>query len=136
MALFVLGSVYFTVEWYRKYTLGNILRISVCIILGMWSKSSALLVAPAIGSVFLYALITEKENRKSLLRQYGVFSIVTIPLGLAWLLHNYFAFRIPFNYVHRAAETATFAKVSELSAWERYGLPAFSQFAGSSHISP
>lgn len=127
MALFVLGSVYFTVEWYRKHTLGNILRISVCIILGMWSKSSALLVAPAIGSVFLYVLITEKENRKSLLRQYGVFSIVTIPLGLAWLLHNYFAFRIPFNYVHRAAETTTFAKVSELSAWERYGLPAFSQ---------
>lgn len=127
VTLFILGSVYFTVEWYRKHTLGNIMRISACIILGTWSKSSALLVAPAIGSIFLYALIMEKENRINLIRQYAVFSVVTIPLGLAWLLHNYSCFQLPFNYVYGVPETTTFAKVSELSAWERYGLPAFSQ---------
>ena len=89
--LFMAAAIVFTLRWYKARTWKNIMLLSLVIILGALTKSNALLITPAIGFVMLYALVTGWKDaavRRRLIRQFVIFGVVTVPLGLSWLLSH------------------------------------------------
>ncbi len=100
---FQLAAILYTIRWYKNKTLCNIIVIALCIGLGMMTKLSAWMVAPAVAFVFLYSLIEDlkaKRNKLSFyIKQYSVFAIVCVPLGLWWSIRNYILYSVPPNYI-------------------------------------
>lgn len=96
---FILGAIYTTAVWYKEPCINNILKIAFCIGLGMMTKLSAGLVAPAVAIVFLVALIKYRKRAKSLIGQFALFGVVCVPLGLWWGIRNYILFKTPLTYV-------------------------------------
>lgn len=96
---FILGAIYTTAVWYKNPCIRNILKIALCIGLGMMTKLSAGLVAPAVAVVFLAALIKYRKEAKSLIGQFALFGVVCVPLGLWWGIRNYILFKTPLTYV-------------------------------------
>ena len=102
---FMLGAVLNTLVWYKNRTFRNILKIALCIGLGMFTKLSVWMVAPAVAAVFLSALINNKGKLKNLIGQMAAFIGVCAPIGLFWSIKNYLAYKVPFTYVPRLSET-------------------------------
>lgn len=63
MLCFLMGALYCAVRWYREQTAKNIVKLALCIGLGMMTKLSVGLIAPAVAAVFIIALIKEALNK-------------------------------------------------------------------------
>ena len=97
---FIMGAVLCTLNWYKNPTLKNIMKISLCVGLGMMTKLSAALVAPAIAVVFLVVFIKKfKTDGKKLFGQFCAFGAFCIPAGLWYQIRNYIKWKIPVMYV-------------------------------------
>ncbi len=103
---FIMGAIVCTIRWYENQTLTGILKIALCVGLGMMTKLMAAVVAPPIAVVFLVVLIKKfKTVGKRLIGQFSLFGIVCVPLGLWFEIRNYINYGIPFTYVHKPSET-------------------------------
>ncbi|MBQ7529994.1 glycosyltransferase family 39 protein, partial [bacterium] len=90
-------AVLFTLEWCESKSWQVTLKIALCIGLGMMAKLSAALIFPL---VFLFMLtFVNRENYRELVKQLGLLSIVTIPLGLWYQIRSYIKWGVPLNYV-------------------------------------
>lgn len=97
---FVMGAVVCTLKWYENQTLKNILKIALCVGLGMMTKLSAALVAPPIAVIFLVVFIKKiKTDGSKLFGQYAAFGAVCIPLALWFEIRNLIKFDVPITYV-------------------------------------
>ena len=82
--------------------------------LAMMTKLSAVIVALGYGLYFLYELIIsikKKEDAvllKKLLIQYGLFLVISVPLGLWFQFYAHAVYGIPFNFVFRALNPKLF----------------------------
>ena len=82
--------------------------------LAMMTKLSAVIVALGYGLYFLYELIIsikKKEDAvplKKLLIQYGLFLVISVPLGLWFQFYAHAVYDIPFNFVFRALNSKLF----------------------------
>ncbi len=116
---FVLGAVLWAVRWYRERRMKHIVPIALCIGLGMMTKLSAGLVAPAVGLLFLICLIVNfKKEWLHLIAQYFVFALICLPLGLWWSIRCLVRFDLPFGYVPLLSfEDAQY--IGFHSVWER-----------------
>lgn len=104
---FMMGAFVCTLEWYEKQTIGNILKIALCVGLGMMTKLSAALVAPPIAIVFLVVFIKKiRTDWKKLIGQFAAFGIVCVPLGLWFGIRNYINFEVPITYVQEMPKTS------------------------------
>ena len=98
--LFVLGAAYSMLVWYENKTVKNILKIALCIGLGMMTKLSAAVIAVPIGIVFIIVfLMNIRKQWKMLISQYAAFAILCVPLGLWFQIRNYILWKIPLNYM-------------------------------------
>lgn len=104
--LFILLSLYTTICWYKEPTVKNILMIALSIGLGMSTKLSVALVAPAVAVVFLIKFVTEKKKMFEHFGQFCIFGCVCLPLGLWFSVRNYIKFKVDFNFVPRLADTS------------------------------
>ena len=86
--LFMLLAMLWTVKWYYKQTVLYILPIALCVGLGMMTKLSAWMVAPAIALVFVWVFIKNIRNPLRYIGQYDAFGGVCAPLGLWWGIRN------------------------------------------------
>lgn len=124
---FMLGAILNTLVWYKNQNLKNILKIALCIGLGMFTKLSVWMVAPAVAIVLLIALIKYRTKFKSLFCQMLAFGGVCIPLGLSWSIRNYLLYKVPFTYVPRlSVENRQY--LGNYSIFERLFDFNFSQF--------
>lgn len=97
---FMLGAVISTLKWYENQTLKNILKIALCIGLGMMTKLSAALIAPPVAVMFLIVFIKKiRTDGKKLFIQFCSFAVVCCPLGLWYGIRNYIKWKIPITYV-------------------------------------
>lgn len=103
MTLFCLLSIYFTICWHRTRALKDIILSALTLALGMLTKTSAVLIAPAIGAVFIYDLVKDIREKKlgknKTILQYLIFAVVSIPPGMSWVVRNLIVYNIPFSYV-------------------------------------
>lgn len=102
----MLGAILCTVNWYRNKTVWNILKIALCIGLGMMTKLSAWMVAPGVAVVFLLALLQNRGRLKPLIGQMCAFGAVCVPLGLWWSIRNFVSHGVPFAYVPGLGENS------------------------------
>lgn len=93
--LLSLAAILYAIRWYQNPTLKNILLLAACIGFAMMSKSSGVLVAPAVAVVFLIKLLKTKTERKALWQQFGAFLAVCAPLGLWWTVYCKLRFGVP-----------------------------------------
>lgn len=98
--VFILGAVLCTLQWYDSPTMKGILKIALCVGLGMMTKMSAALVAVPIAVVFLVVLVQKLRRREwNILGQYGAFAAICVPLGLWYPIRNLVRFGVPLTYV-------------------------------------
>ena len=128
-----IAAVYFTTLWFFETRVYQIILTALCIGLGMFTKLSAGLTAPAVALIFLYKFIqkirsnryTEKKDL-SLLWQFILFAVICIPIGLYWSVHNIVVHHIPINYVLRLPEDCL-QYVGNIPLIRRIGLPTSEQ---------
>ena len=114
-------SIYFAIKWHKNKTLRNIIAIALSIGLGMMTKLSVWMVAPPIAIMFLLSLFSKEEDKKTLVKQFVVFGVICLPLGLFWSVRNYFLCGMPFGYVlEQSVKSAQYVGNSSLSTQTRH----------------
>lgn len=104
---FVMGAILCTLKWYENQTFKNILKIALCVGLGMMTKLAAAIVAPPIAVVFLIVFIRKfRTDWKKLFGQFCAFGAVCAPLGLWYEIRNYIKWKVPLNYVQELNKDA------------------------------
>lgn len=86
--LFMLVTIYAAVCWYEKPDKKHITILALLFAATVLTKLSGLLLAPAVGIVFLVKLLKEKKQAKSLLAQFILFAVICIPLSLSYSIRN------------------------------------------------
>lgn len=99
LMLFMMAAIMWGLRWYREPVMGNIIPLAFCIGLGMMTKLSGWMVAPAVAFVFLIVLIKNIKKPLKYIGQFAVFGIICVPLGLWWQVRNLLKFHIPLTYV-------------------------------------
>ncbi len=101
----VMGAVLSTLKWYRERSLRQIMKISLCIGLGMMTKVSAALAAPPVAVVFLIAFIKNiRTEWKKLIGQFAAFGAVCVPLGMWFPVRGYIKWKIPLDHVQALSD--------------------------------
>ena len=129
MTLFCLLAVHRVIIWYKKRTVKDIVLTGLFLALGMLSKTSAVLISPALGAVFACAFFEKGQNsesRKKLAGQYGAFLAVSVPLGLSWVIRNYVMYKVPFSYVPAVVGRQP-QYTGDIPVIARLGLPSLKQ---------
>lgn len=96
---FLLGAILNTLYWYRDSTVKNIVKIALCIGLGMMTKMSVALIAPAVAFVFIAVLYKKRKYFSRIFAQFVVFGVICVPLGMWWSLRSLIKWNIPISYV-------------------------------------
>ena len=99
LMLFVMSAIMWGLRWFREPKMKNIIPLALCIGLGMMTKLSGWMVAPAVAVLFLIVLIRNIKMPLRYIGQYAVFGIICVPLGLWWQVRNLIMFKIPLTYV-------------------------------------
>lgn len=97
--LFMLSAMMWALRWYREPVMKNIIPIALCVGLGMMTKLSAWMVAPAIAILFLYVFFCNKRRPWGYIGQFAVFAVICVPLALWWQVRNLILFDVPLTYV-------------------------------------
>ena len=106
MLLFFMVSVLYTIRWYYRPSMKNILLIALAIGLSMMTKLSGGLAALFTAPVFLAVLAKRwcGKHAKGLASQFVAFGAVCMPLGLWYSVRNLILFGQPLGYVVRFAD--------------------------------
>lgn len=103
--LFILLAVLFTIRWYKEPTMKRIIPIALSVGLGMMTKLSVWMIAPAIALIFLINFIRSKKKGQTFL-QFVVFGVICVPLALWWQVRNFLLFDVPITYVPNLGKNA------------------------------
>ncbi len=97
--LFIMLSILWAFKWYNNRTFKNIIVLALCIGLGMMTKLSVWMVAPAVAFLFIYALCKNLKDWTKYILQFVVFGVICVPLALWWQVRNFLTFGVPLTYV-------------------------------------
>lgn len=115
--LLALVAVLYTIKWYHNQSWKNIIVLAFAIGLGMMTKLTVGLLAPATAFVFLVVLWRLRKEWKNMFSQFVVFGVICVPLGLWWSIKNAVLYEMPIAYVQPILASAQ--EVSMFSPWER-----------------
>ncbi len=115
---FMLASVLLTLRWFREPKLRTILLLAITIGLGMMTKLSGWMIAPAAALAFLIVLIRNRKKPLPYLGQFVLFGLICVPLGLGWGVRNLIGWGVPIAYVPMLSDdSAQF--VGDIPLWQR-----------------
>jgi len=115
---FMLASILLTLRWFNAQKTATILKLALTIGLGMMTKLSAWMVAPAAAAAFLIILRRNRENTHPLFRQFVLFGTVCVPLGLGWGVRNLVRWSVPITYVPMLSDDSE-QFVGHIPFWQR-----------------
>lgn len=98
--------VYYLVCWYQNPTMGSAVLMALCMGLGMMTKFSAVLIAPAAAVIMLEQVWEKRKKPWKCIGQLVVFGVIVFPLGLWHSLRNYYKFDLPLGFVPSVAQDA------------------------------
>ncbi len=130
VTMFMILSVYFTVRWYYKTDVKNIIGIALSVGLGMMTKVSCGTVAIFIAPIMLYKLYMGYKNKElvSIIKQLAVFAVICFPIALWYPIRNYILFGQELNFVHYLG-TGSFVYTGNIPAIDRFfTVPLFEEF--------
>lgn len=114
----MLASVLLTLRWFREPKLSTILKLALTIGLGMMAKLSAWMAAPAAAAAFLVILYRNRKAPLPYLKQFVLFGIVCVPLGLWWGIRNLLRWGVPIAYVPMLSDNSS-QFVGNIPFWRR-----------------
>lgn len=106
-AAFEWGAVYCAAKWYKSLRMKDILGCAVLMGLGMMTKLSGWMAAPAIAFLFVLVFIRSIKQRKNTgkyIGQYAAFLGVCAPLGLWFPFYNLIRWGVPLGYIPEGGE--------------------------------
>ncbi len=121
-------AVLYAIRWYKKETYKEIIKLAFAIGLGMMTKISVGLVAPAVALLFLMKCIKEKSYLHYF-KQFVVFGVICIPLGMYWPIRNMMLYDMPLLFVQEVGAgsgqelNATILQRLNPFSWLDYGIP-------------
>ena len=115
--MFIILSVYLAMKWYHKPLYKTIIKLALCIGLGMLTKLSVGLVSIGVAIVFLIKFIKE-EKKLPIISQLVAFGVICVPVGLLWSVRNAVLYGTPVNYVPML-DNDSFQYIGYHSAMER-----------------
>ena len=116
--------------WAKKPQMGVIIKAALLLALAMLTKTSAVLIAPAIGCVFLYVFLKTIQGKGKiapLLWQFAAFLLISVPLGCSYVLRNWHLFQMPLNYVAPGWGVNDPQYIGDCTLFRRLGLPSLKQ---------
>ncbi len=116
---FALAALYTALLWYRKPDMQSTLKIALLIGLGMSTKLSAALVAPAVAVIFLCGMYKYRSDIINILGRLVVFAFVCFPLGLWWSVKCFVQYRVPFGYVPDLGGSKSFQYIGNIPTAKR-----------------
>ena len=116
--LLLTAVIYYTIRWYQEKTNALILKMALCLGLAMLSKASGVLIAPALAFLFADRLFRNRREFWKLFRQYLLFGIVSIPIGMSWSVYNYIKWGVPFDYIPIVGTDST-QYLGRIPLWNR-----------------
>lgn len=116
-SLFGMAAIYYTLKWAKYRNWSDIILLAFSIGLGMFTKLSVGLLAPAVAAVFVYIFLKHLDDYKKLIPQFAVFGIICVPIGLFWPVRNYVKFDVPLNYIPKLSKNS--GQYIDKSALER-----------------
>lgn len=129
--LFTLLCVYTTICWSRQPDMRNIIYIALSISLGMLTKQNVAEMAFPIAFVFLYMFIKKwRENGlpEKMLIQFGLFGIVSVPIGMSFYVRNLILFKTPLIWVYTLPEDS-WQYTGNVPVLNRFLWPVLSEMA-------
>ena len=99
LMLFATAAIMWGIRWFRAPVMSNIIPLALCIGLGMMTKLSGWMVAPAVALMFLIVLIRNIKKPLKYIGQFVVFGVICVPLGLWWQVRNLLLYKVPLTYV-------------------------------------
>ena len=127
VVFFCVAAFYFTLRWLEKSTYLNIIAIAFTLGLGMLTKTSAALCAPAIACVLIYGMVNNRHQWKKYILQFMVFGVICVPIGSFWIVRNQVLFDVPFDYILDLGEKSS-QYIGNYPLFDRIGIPSFSRF--------
>lgn len=112
-------AIFYTIKWYKKEEFKNLLKIALTISLAIMTKISSALIAVAIAMVFLVRIIKNKTEIKKYIKQFTIFAIIALPIGLWFPIKNLILYDVPITYV-QSVDLSNGANISEYSILERF----------------
>lgn len=126
MWMFFMATLLYLVRWWQRGKFADIIKMAICLGLGMMTKISCVMLAPIIAIAFVFRFLQSfSRSRKTwaleencsqhltmtcwqYIKQFACFGLASIPLGMWYPIRNLILFEQPLNYVMR------FKKSSEL----------------------
>lgn len=131
--MFEMAAVLATIKWYKNPSMKNIIIIAFCMGLSMMTKTSGALIAPGIAFVFIYRFVMDviawkntKSEKKTyaikvlgLIKQFLVFLIIAVTIGMWWSIYTKVRFGMPFGYVPKLSNDLN-QYIGTYSVWARF----------------
>ncbi|MDO4876382.1 MAG: glycosyltransferase family 39 protein [Oscillospiraceae bacterium] len=125
------ASVYLGLKWFEKPELTTILFAALAIGCAMMTKLSMGFVAFPVGFLFLVKFIGSLKKAPGkecippggMIKQFVLFGVLAVPLGLWYPLRNYIEHGTPFTYVFTIDSTSG-QDIWMYSAWQRLFAPS------------
>ncbi len=126
---FIMGAVLCTLKWRESRSMKDILKLALCIGLGMMTKISAALVSPPVALMFLIVFIKNSKTEVwKLIKQFVCFGLVCVPLGMWFPVYERLRWDVPFAYVHEMSPMS-YQYIGDMPFSERITDFSLSQFS-------
>ncbi len=127
--LFMSLTVLFTVGWIKSPVMSRIIPVALCIGFGMAVKQNTVMIAFAVGAVFLYKFFSDIASWKKFVPQFVVFLVICVPIAFAYQIRNNILFNIPLTYTQPMDEQAVTGPqyVGGFSLWDRFHFPLLTE---------
>ena len=117
--LCILRCLMWALRWLRTKQIKPLALTGCWLGLGMATKFTAALLIPALGVVMAIVFLRDLRSWRKYTLQYGVFLLISVPLGIAWPLYQLLKWGVPLGFV-RAVDAPM---LDQLTLWQRYGFP-------------
>ncbi len=126
---FIMGTMLNALYWKKEPNVRNIINLALCFGLGIMSKVSTAMLAPAL-FIFFVSIFVKSQNKKDLVKQFAIFLLISVPIGTWFNIRNYINYKIPFNFVHHMDSIPSFKPqyVGNINFFDRITDFSFNQF--------
>ncbi|HEY9061648.1 MAG TPA: glycosyltransferase family 39 protein [Pseudobacteroides sp.] len=99
MYFFYIVTVYYMIRWMKNKSVKNVVLLGLFMSLTILAKKNGIILIPAVFAVFVAAYIRDKAGAKSIVKQAGIFLLVSVPLSISYSLRNLVLFNQGLMYV-------------------------------------
>ena len=111
-------AIFYTIKWFKNDKLIDLIKIAFTISLAIMTKIDSALIAILIAIVFLIKIIKNRKEIKKYILYFGIFAIISLPIGLWYPIKNLVLYNIPLTYV-QSVDKENDANISKFSGIDR-----------------